>query len=184
MNALFYTLTCCSLYLWQQVMTNRCNLMPSSSTYKPTHMLLTRITVSVCLSRATLAVQVYVPVWSGVTRCSVTTFKPFRLVLVRGRNLPSGMRGENVQLSSGIGDPVAAQSNVTFSPEWASISALVPDMDSGERRNGDLGETFRWPSGLYLDFFVSKFVAIHLPMKWKWDRAFYNMTVDNRYTST
>lgn len=167
---------------------NALSLMPSS-TYKPTHMLLTCITVAVCLSSATLAVQVYVPVWSGVTWCSVTTFKPFWLVLVRGRNLLPGMRGRNVQVSSGIGDPPAAQSNVTFSPDWASITALVTDMNSGKRRTGDLGKTSRWPSGLYLDFFVSKFVAIHLPKKWtqndwKWGRAFYNMTMDNRYITT
>lgn len=170
------------------MMIKRCNLMPSS-TYKPTHMLLTCITVSVRLSSATLAVQVYVPVWLGVTWCSVTTFKPFRLALARGRNLLSGMRGRNVQVSSGIGDPAAAQSNVTFSPDWALITAPVTDMNSGKRRNGDLGETFRWPSGLYLDFFVSKFVAIHLPKKWtqndwKWDRAFYDMTMDNKHITT
>lgn len=137
-------------------------LMPSS-THKPTHMLLTCVIVVICLSSATLAVQVYVPVRSDITWCSVTTFKPFWLVLVTGRSLLLGMRGRNVQVSSGIGDPVAAQSNVTLSPDRASITAPVTDTNSGGRWNGDLGKTSSWPSGLYLDFFVSKFVAIHLP---------------------
>jgi len=75
------------------------------------------------------------------------------------------MLGRNVQVTSGIGDPPAAQSNVTFSPDRTSITALITDMNLGKRRNGDLGKTSRCPSGLYLDFFVSKFVAIHLPKK-------------------
>jgi len=82
------------------------------------------------LSSATLAaVQVYVPVWSGVTSWSVTTFIPFRLVLVNGISLLSGTRGKNIQVSSGIGEPVAAQSKVTLSPARASITPVVTDMN-------------------------------------------------------
>jgi hypothetical protein len=125
--------------------------------------LLTCVTGVVCLSIPTLAaVQVYVPVWSGVTSCNVNTFTPFRLVLVTGRSLLCGMRGKNVQVSSGIGEPVAAQSKVTFSPVRDSIIVLVTDMNWGERGFWDLGKTSSWPSELYLDFFVSKFVAKHL----------------------
>jgi hypothetical protein len=117
-----------------------------------------------------VAVQVYVPVWAAVTLSRFIMFTPVCVTLDTGCCLLPAMRGRNVQVSSGIGDPVAAQSRVILSPAFASTIALNTDTNSGARGNGDLGKTSKYPSELTLIFFVaSKFSATHLYKRRKQD---------------